>query len=82
MELLQFIFQDAAHFIGTAILLVIIFEGGAEVVKAFRRPIVMKTENATINKALKFYYHAQEQVREGRQLAIVENDEIKEVIEI
>lgn len=37
MELLQFIFQDAGHFFGTCLILIIVFNGTAEVIKAFRR---------------------------------------------
>ena len=37
MELLKFIGQDVSHFLGTCIILIIIFNGTAEVIKAFRR---------------------------------------------
>ncbi len=37
MELIKYIGQDGGHFLGTCIILIIIFNGTAEIIKAFRR---------------------------------------------
>lgn len=42
MELLKFISQDGSHFFGTCLILIILFKGTAEVIKAFRPKKVRK----------------------------------------
>ncbi len=37
MDVLRFIFQDLAHFFGTVILLGLVFNGIAQIIRAFRR---------------------------------------------
>lgn len=37
MALIEFIFKDGYHFFGTAFLIIIVLEGIASIVKAFRK---------------------------------------------